>query len=650
VTYATRAAVVAACFFVPAGGARAARLPDWARAIAGQAPAVPEGVPKFPIRILYRGIELEVLPSGAGLTVRERVAIQTLSARAGDASLRHFPFDDTAKIRSARGWSLSPGSHAAKGGQEPLEITVSGSFLTDRKSRMVVTDAVGRGALVFYEFEADETPHTLSWRTWLWEGAPIDKAVIEVKLPPDWDVKSAWLHMAGPAPAREGAIRRWTVEGLQPPEDEPLGDEPLDVAPILSLSFRPPAGQHTQRPAFSTWDDVAAWYTQLAGGRGAPSDAMRADAMAAIAAAGTEPIPRSLAAAKFVRDKVRYVARWVGIGGYQPHAAADCYRDRAGDCKDKANLLQTILALDGRPAYPVLINATHRDTVAEDVPDPQAFDHMVAGISVPAGAALPPGAVTVDAGELGRLLIVDTTDEFAPPGVLPYYLAGKTGLVVAGPKGHLVTLPEARAEDHETVTTLDAHVRPDRSVIASLTTLRRGYSAETARRATRESSKDREDEAWRALREAIPSAASKTYEVTLETDDGAFRESLHFEIPAPSRDNRAESLTFFPGALAALPKPALTRRTADVVFACPRVLRYAVTVDGTLADRVLSPGMQAAGHGWSVESSLKRDASAVHGSWQLTLSRTRFPQAEFPELKQLWLSATKAASVLVPLE
>ncbi len=643
---------VAAAALVAAVGrdAAAARLPDWARQIAEAAPAIPDGVPKYSMRVLFRGIDLEILREGEAMIVRERIAIQVLSARGEDARLRTFPFDDTGKMKTARGWSLPPGESASRAGQEPLEITVSESFLTDQKERWVVTKGVGRGALVFFEFEATEAPYALTWRGHLYEGVPIDRAVVELVLPPGWSVKSAWLPGPGPAPTLDGLRCRWEISALQPADVEPLGDEPFVLAPTLVLGFQPPGPGQSKRPTFAAWADVAEWYQRLAAGRATPSPTIRADAAVAMDAAGPDAVARTLAAARFVRDRVRYVAREMGIGGYQPHAAEQTYADRAGDCKDKATLLEAVLAADGRTSYPILINATTQGTVAEDVPDTWAFNHMVLGVLIPPDAKVPSAAAIVDAGDLGRLLVVDTTDEDASPGTLPAYLAGKVGLVAAGPRGRLVRLPQASAFEHRVETTLDLEVRPNRSISARLVTRRLGQPAEDAREHARIDSTKREADVTRALREAIPEAVVKAYAITPESDDGAFLESVSLEVPAPAPDRKIEPIVFFPQALVPLPRVLLTRRSGAVVYEYPRTLTYATTVKGLPANRPLPEGHRAAGEGWSLESSVTRDGTGVRASWTLDLTRTRFAPDGFPELKRLWSTATQAASPLIPVE
>src|SRR5690606_15213032 len=50
---------------------------------------------------------------------------------------------------------------------------------------------------------------------------------------------------------------------------------------------------------------------------------------------------------RWVSGNIRYVALAMDMGGYVPHAAADVLNAHYGDCKDKAVLLQALLAAKG---------------------------------------------------------------------------------------------------------------------------------------------------------------------------------------------------------------------------------------------------------------------------------------------------------------
>ena len=95
----------------------------------------------------------------------------------------------------------------------------------------------------------------------------------------------------------------------------------------------------------------------------------------------------------------------------------------------QGTLFRSLLAADGIESYPILINLTRHLTVSEEIPNLQAFNHFVVGVAV--SGDVPPAfaPAVVQAGELGALLIVDTTDEYITPGYLSASLSGKTGLV-----------------------------------------------------------------------------------------------------------------------------------------------------------------------------------------------------------------------------
>ena len=70
----------------------------------------------------------------------------------------------------------------------------------------------------------------------------------------------------------------------------------------------------------------------------------------------------------------------IGVGGYQPHAAADIYKNGYGDCKDKATLLITMLGHIGLRGYPALVG-TRGDIEADPkTPTLATFDHMIVAL------------------------------------------------------------------------------------------------------------------------------------------------------------------------------------------------------------------------------------------------------------------------------
>ena len=77
----------------------------------------------------------------------------------------------------------------------------------------------------------------------------------------------------------------------------------------------------------------------------------------------------------YVAKNFRYVSLSLGLGRYQPHAAADVLHDQYGDCKDKHTLLASLLEAEGLHASSVLINSSRK--LDPDVPSPSQFDHVI---------------------------------------------------------------------------------------------------------------------------------------------------------------------------------------------------------------------------------------------------------------------------------
>ncbi len=59
----------------------------------------------------------------------------------------------------------------------------------------------------------------------------------------------------------------------------------------------------------------------------------------------------------WVAKNIRYVAIYLGNGGYEPNSADSILANRYGDCKDHTVILEALLAAKGIPSSPVLIGA-----------------------------------------------------------------------------------------------------------------------------------------------------------------------------------------------------------------------------------------------------------------------------------------------------
>ena len=180
-----------------------------------------------------------------------------------------------------------------------------------------------------------------------------------------------------------------------------------------------------QLTTFETWEQIGRWYASLEKDRRAPSPEVRAKAEE-LTKGKTADLAKVEALYDFVAENFRYVSLSLGVGRYQPHAAADVLHNQYGDCKDKHTLLASLLEAEGLHANSVLINSSRK--LDPDVPSPSQFDHVITMLPLD-----------------GQEVWMDTTAEVAPFRLLAYTLRHKQALVI--PPTTAKNAPAPRLED-----------------------------------------------------------------------------------------------------------------------------------------------------------------------------------------------------------
>ena len=162
----------------------------------------------------------------------------------------------------------------------------------------------------------------------------------------------------------------------------------------------------------------------------------------------------------YVSRQIRYVAIEIGIGGYQPHLPADVYKNKYGDCKDKATLLISMLNKIGLRGYPALVG-TRGDVEADPkAPTLATFDHMIVALPVPAN--LRPAVEKFPAYDSrNQILWMDPTSETDPLGQLPEMDQGVFALIAYPERGDLQRIPQAPPEQNGSEYAVNVHLQSD---------------------------------------------------------------------------------------------------------------------------------------------------------------------------------------------
>jgi hypothetical protein len=417
-----------------------ANAPDWLRAVAkvdvgqfssGSAAVVVAQTTDFTVDAAGRFVQ------------RERRAIRVLNRQAAERYLQAAGEESIDfKVVSIQSWSVSASGRVVQ--SDKKDINTLGKFasfelFSDARVKIVSIPGVEDGSLVGYEIVREGKLPIQGEQFDMEDTIPIKLAEVRVSVP------SGSLRWFVNHPERvevvnqsSSAVTFRSVERAAIPQEESAPPW-QSVAAIVTVNYDP-AGS----AAIQSWEEAGRVESRL----NADAEKSNADIIAEVdqlTTGQTDLLKKLNAVYTFVSRDVRYVAVEIGIGGYQPHAAADVFRYKYGDCKDKATLLLTMLDHVGLRGHSALVG-TRGDIEADPkVPTLRSFDHMIVALPVPAELrAAVSGFAAYD--PQTRILWMDPTSEFAPLGQLPTMDQGVHALVAYPDHGELQKIPETSPE------------------------------------------------------------------------------------------------------------------------------------------------------------------------------------------------------------
>ena len=411
-----------------------AHVPDWVKQAAAQ--PMPRLEPRTNAVILMREDTLNVAQDGK-ITRLHREVRKILSPRGHDAADTRVYFDSQSKVNYLRAWTLTAdGREFELKDKDVVEGSQWETFVlySDERFKFVSAIAADPGSVVAFEYERQERPYRPDVLFMLQEDVPVARQRVTINLPPSWEYRTAFAHMSSIEPKQlTGNSWQWDVPELAALHQELLA--PSDGERSARMSIALFGNGH---PAASgDWKSLGIWYQQLAAGRTDTPAEVEAKATE-LTAGKTDFVSQVRAITNFMQDQIRYVAISIGVGGYQPHSAADVYQHRYGDCKDKATLLIGMLRAVGIHANYLMVDYDHM--ISADVPSSTA-DHMIVAIDVPDGVHDESLQAIVKRKNGQRVLIFDPTEQYVPSGQIEQPLQGSYGLIFDGANTELIKLP-----------------------------------------------------------------------------------------------------------------------------------------------------------------------------------------------------------------
>lgn len=436
IPFALLAATLLCCFAAHAKAGDPA--PDWLRA------AAQEKLPAYDkdtVAVILLDETQTTVQSNGEIDTLHRAAIRLLRPEARrDYSDIDVSFDSETAISYMKAWTIEANGHELAVGDK--DVIEHGMFddleYTDVKFKTLQFPEANPGNVVGFEYVQQNRPYVFEHDWGFQDEVPVKTARFVLQLPPGWEFTANWFNYPEQKPVPQGSNQYvWEVNDLPAIDIEPDMPAWRSLAGWVGLKYFP------QDPALrakssGSWRDVGLWYAGLTQSSRTASPQIQ-QKVAELTAGLSDPLSKMRALTEYMQRNIRYFAVEIGIGGYQPHPAAQVFAHQFGDCKDKATLLSSMLHEIGIESYYVLID-THRGFVHASYPS-IAFNHAILAIRLPDTVSDAGLYSVVNDPKLGRLLIFDPTNEYVPLGYLPWYLQDTSALLVAPDGGELISLP-----------------------------------------------------------------------------------------------------------------------------------------------------------------------------------------------------------------
>lgn len=314
-------------------------------------------------------------------------------------------------------------------------VAVNAPMFNDIKYKIIVfPEPQPGGKLYFRTHIKQKTPHFPNHFS-VFEAIPLQIAtesyLLRVSAPIGYPLKAESRDVPGGKVAdKDGRAQwEWKYSNAEAQVPEPFQLMGAEVNPYIAIS------------SFADWPALAKAYRERAADKVnvTPEIQTLADE---ITKGITEPRAQTQAIYHWVAQNVRYVAVFLGLGGFVPRDTADILKTKYGDCKDHTVILESLLRAKGIETTPVLIN-TMPTFKLPGIPVVGAFNHAITYVP------------KLD-------MYLDGTASHNRFGTLPNGDAGKPVLLVTN--GLLANTPHADAKADTVLNRVDMTLKADGSI------------------------------------------------------------------------------------------------------------------------------------------------------------------------------------------
>lgn len=371
---------------------------------------------------------------------QERFAVRILKPQGRRYSHCGVEYDTDEKLDFFHSWTIAPDGRQFQAGDTDFKDEGNygdADLQATERFRQVTPPGNDPGAVVACETEVHLRPYIDAEDWQIQAPIPVVDEALDLVLAPGRHYSDSWSRYAPVKPVEMGDNHlRWEIKDMPALDLENIHAAPPWEALAARMSVM--WGDSSVNGAQNQWKAIGQWMNTLEANRPDPTPEITAKANE-LTDGAPDLYTKLSRITSYIQKNVRYFIVVKGIGGFQAHYAADIYRNRYGDCKDKTTLLISMLQAVGIHAYYLHVDSER------GVIDPAApsliGNHMIAAIELPEGEKDPRLMARVTTSSGKSLLIFDPTDQETPVGLIRGELQGAYGNLADGAGSQVLQMP-----------------------------------------------------------------------------------------------------------------------------------------------------------------------------------------------------------------
>ena len=610
--------------------------PPWLKqAAASTVPAYDKDVPA----VVLHNEQSVTIGSDGQMVVTTWNAVRLLTRdgkRFADAAAPYL--QSASKVKQIKGWLIRTDGSVKAYGKDDVMDSISDPDDIYNELRVKTIDASNDadiGMVFGYETIVEEKPLFTQDSFGFQSRLPTIFSKYTLNLPAGWKATSVTFNRAEIAAAKNGNTYVWELRNLAPIPPEPSGLSVSNLAPRIVVNYFPPTAE---AHVYDSWQDVSKWYTELSADSMTLDDNVAGKARELTANAKTE-LEMIEAIANYVQS-LRYISLDLNVargGGHRPRPANLVLQRGYGDCKDKANLMRTMLKALRIESHLVLIYSGDPTYVRAGWASPRQFNHCIIAVRVGTDTI---ASTVIEHPKLGRLLIFDATDPYTQVGDLPDHEQGSFALIAAGSDGELVKMPVLPPESNRIERAAEVVLDATGAISGTIKQKSFGQSASSERGRYRElSAGDYQKSLERWLTSRVRGAILKMAVPTDNKGENKFDLNFDFSATGYAQVMQGRLMMFKPAMVGRLDQfvPVENKRVTPMSLdssSYSETIRVKLPA-GFIVDEIPAADSVTATYG-KYTSAYEVKGEYLHFKRDLVLHRTIVPASEYDELSKFF--------------